>query len=73
MNVKVSSKGQIVIPNHIRRKYSINQGKELRIEEEDGIIRLIVPTKMVDLCGTWELDLDEVKKEIEKSREQWRE
>ncbi len=72
MRVKVSSKGQIVIPHKIRRKYSILPGKELQIEEEEGVIRLIVPAKLADLCGTWEMDLDEVRRETEDSRERWR-
>ncbi len=72
MNVRISSKGQIVIPHQIRRKYSLGQGKVLQIEEEDGVIRLVVPTKLSDLCGTWEMDLEDVKKEIEESRGQWR-
>ena len=72
MRAKVSSKGQIVIPHKIRRKYSILPGKELQIEEEEGVIRLIVPAKLVNLCGTWEMDLDEVRREIEDLRERWR-
>jgi AbrB family looped-hinge helix DNA binding protein len=72
MNVRISSKGQIVIPHPIRHKYSLGQGKELQIEEEDGVITLVVPTRLSDLCGTWEMDLRDVKKEIEESREQWR-
>lgn len=72
MQVKVSSKGQIVIPHRIRRKYSILPGKELQIEEEEGVIRLIVPAKLANLCGTWEMNLDEVKREIEEMRESWR-
>lgn len=72
MNVKMGSKGRIVIPCHIRRKYSIGQGELLRIEEEDGIVRLIIPAKLVDPCGTWRLNPREVREEIEESRRRWR-
>lgn len=73
MSVRVSSRGRVVIPHQIRRKYSIRKGHELRIEEGDGVIRLIVPTKLVDLCETWEIDLEDARKEIEESREAARE
>jgi len=69
MRVKVSSKGQIIIPHKIRRKYSILPGKELQIEEEEGVIRLLVPTKLADLCGTWDMDLNGVRRAIEDLRE----
>lgn len=39
------------------------------MEEGDGVIRLIVPAKLVDLCGTWEINLDDVREEIEELRE----
>ncbi|MCJ2555878.1 MAG: AbrB/MazE/SpoVT family DNA-binding domain-containing protein [Candidatus Thermoplasmatota archaeon] len=73
MQVKVGSKGRIVIPHKIRRKYSILPGKELQIEEEEGVIRLLVPAKLADLCGTWDMDLNEVRRAIEDLREHWRE
>ena len=73
MNVRVSSRGRVVIPHQIRRKYSIRQGQELQIEEGDGVIRLVVPAKLVDLCGTWEINPDDVREEIEESREPIRE
>ncbi len=73
MQVKVGSKGRIVIPHKMRRKYSILPGKELRIEEEEGVIRLLVPAKLADLCGTWDMDLNGVRRAIEDLREHWRE
>lgn len=41
--VKTLSKGQIVIPVHIRKKYHIEPGSELQIMEYGGLIYLIPP------------------------------
>ena len=43
--VKTLSKGQVVIPADIRKKYHIEQGSELQILEYEGIIYLIPPVK----------------------------
>ncbi len=42
--VKTLTKGQIVIPVELRRKYHIEKGTELQIMEYGGIIYLIPPT-----------------------------
>lgn len=41
--VKTLSKGQIVIPAEMRRKYHIEPGTEMQIMEYGGIIYLIPP------------------------------
>jgi AbrB family looped-hinge helix DNA binding protein len=41
--VKTLSKGQIVIPARLRKKYRIGPGTELQIMEYGGIIYLIPP------------------------------
>ncbi len=43
--VKTLSKGQIVIPADIRKKYHIEPGSELQIMEYKGIIYLIPPSE----------------------------
>ncbi|MBI4378762.1 MAG: AbrB/MazE/SpoVT family DNA-binding domain-containing protein [Nitrospinae bacterium] len=43
--VKTLSKGQVVIPADIRKKYHIEPGSELQILEYEGIIYLIPPVK----------------------------
>lgn len=43
--VKTLSKGQIVIPAVIRKKYSIEPGTEMHVTEYMGIICLIPPVK----------------------------
>ena len=42
-SVKTLSKGQIVIPSEIRKKYNIMPGSKLQIMEYGGIIYLIPP------------------------------
>lgn len=72
MGIKVSSKGQIVIPAEIREKYRIETGTDLEVEEEEGIIKLILPVSLTDLCGTWKLDKEKIDKEIEEMRKDTR-
>ena len=43
--VKTLSKGQIVIPAELRKKYHIEPGTEMQIIEYGGIIYLIPPVK----------------------------
>jgi len=43
--LKTLSKGQIVIPAEIRKKYNIEPGKEILLMEYGGIIYLIPPVK----------------------------
>ena len=43
--VKTLSKGQIVIPSDIRRRYHIEPGTEIQIMEYGGIIYLIPPVQ----------------------------
>ncbi|MEW6376791.1 MAG: AbrB/MazE/SpoVT family DNA-binding domain-containing protein [Thermodesulfobacteriota bacterium] len=43
--VKTLSKGQIVIPAEIRKKYHIEPGTEIQVMEYGGIIYLIPPVE----------------------------
>jgi AbrB family looped-hinge helix DNA binding protein len=43
--IKTLSKGQIVIPAEIRKRYGIKPGSELQIMEYGGIIYLIPPVE----------------------------
>ena len=51
--IKILSKGQVVIPVEIRKKYHIEPGSELQIMEYDGIIYLIPPidAPVKAVCG----------------------
>jgi AbrB family looped-hinge helix DNA binding protein len=43
-SVKVLSKGQIVIPAALRRKYGIRPGSEIRIFEYGQLIHIVPPS-----------------------------
>jgi AbrB family looped-hinge helix DNA binding protein len=62
--VKTLSKGQIVIPAAIRKKYHIEPGTEMQIMEYGGIIYLIPPVEdpIEAACGI--LPAKERKKEF---------
>ncbi len=51
--VKTLSKGQIVIPVELRKKYQIEPGSKLQIMEYGGIIYLIPPVEdpIKEACG----------------------
>lgn len=69
ISTTISTKGQIVIPATVREKYALTAGSKIEIEEENGTLILIPPTKLAYLCGSWrDLDTDNVLKEIENDR-----
>lgn len=51
--IKTLSKGQVVIPAEIRRKYHIKPGSEMQIMEYGGIIYIIPPVEdpIAAACG----------------------
>ena len=53
LTVKTLSKGQIVIPSDIRKRYGIETGSKLQIMEYGGVIYLVPPSKhpIKDACG----------------------
>lgn len=67
--ITISAKGQIVIPSRIRKKFGLKKGEKLAIIDEDGFIKMLPPTDITTLCGTWpDLDPKVVRKQIEKMR-----
>ncbi|VVB93953.1 Antidote-toxin recognition MazE, bacterial antitoxin [uncultured archaeon] len=67
--IRMSRKGQVVIPADIRKKYKLKEGEMLFLEEEEGTIKLMPRTKLRSLCGTWpNLDIEAVTKEIIEDR-----
>ena len=40
----MSTKGQVIIPADIRKKYRLKKGEKLMIEDEDGYIKMIPKT-----------------------------
>ena len=71
--VKVTRKGQTTIPAEIREKLGIKEGDELAVEAVDQQIVFKPIPKLLDMCGIFagEADIDEIKKEIDKMREEY--
>lgn len=70
-SVIMSTKGQIIIPADIRKKYGLKKGEKLMIEDEDGYIKMIPKTTdLTSLCGILKghLDSKSVRKQIEEMR-----
>lgn len=68
--VRMSRKGQVVIPAEIRRKLNLKQGEMVFVEEDMGVIKIKPKTKLRSLRGTWpELDIETITKEIIEDRE----
>ncbi len=68
--IRISRRGQIVIPANIRKKYNLKDGEMLFIEDDEGVIKIKPRTKLRSLCGTWpELNIETITKEIIEDRE----
>lgn len=57
--IKTLSKGQVVIPAEMRKKYHIENGPELQVMKYDGIIHLLLPMKNLSrrLAEFWSQNL----------------
>lgn len=71
--VKVTRRGQTTIPVEFREKFGIKEGDELVVEStEDGLLFKVIP-RLEDLAGVYAKfgNVDEIKREIEKLREEY--
>lgn len=68
--IKMSTKGQVIIPVRIRKRYGLKKGEKLVITDENGYIKIIPGTKLADLCGSVKLDMKVVRKQIEEMRKE---
>lgn len=67
--VTLSSKGQIVIPSKVRKKFSLKEGDSLVIVEENDAIRL---QPLVDLSKLWGVDrLKNTGDAVKELRKEW--
>jgi AbrB family looped-hinge helix DNA binding protein len=71
--VKVTRKGQTTIPAKIREQLNIKEGDELAVETRDQQIIFKLIPKLEDCAGIFEghADVAELKKEIDKLREEY--
>ena len=69
--VTVSSKGQIVLPLGVRRKFNIMKGKKLSLNIQQGKI-ILKPTKSTtdQLCGIMEDDQQSTPELMQELREE---
>ena len=67
--VKLSAKGQIVIPARIRKELGLSEGDRLFIERRQGEMILKPVVKLSKLRGIDKLE--GASKEIEKMRRKW--
>ncbi len=72
--VKTLSKGQIVIPAEIRKKYHIEPGTEIQVMEYGGIIYLIPPVEdpIKAACGVLPSEPSLSEKLIEERKREFR-
>lgn len=65
----MSTKGQVIIPARLRKKYGLTKGKKVIFLEEQGFIKVMPPTDLRKLCGSWkDLDMEAITKEIIEDR-----
>jgi len=67
--VKLSSKGQIVIPAKIRKELKLSKGDKLLLEREGDMIILRPVVKLSKLKGVDKIE--GASEEIEKIRKEW--
>jgi len=70
MEVLVTRKGQVTVPIELRRKYKIEEGMKMTVEDSDaGIVLKVVP-RLQDLIGVdaGKIDLQETLKMLDKMR-----
>jgi len=72
--VSVTRKGQVTIPVKYRRKYGINEGTKMLIEDAERGIFLMPIMHLEEQAGidAGKYDTKELKKSLDRVREEWR-
>lgn len=73
--ITMSSKGQVVIPLRIRKKFGLRKGEKLIVEVEERDIKLTPKTvDLTTLVGSVKpiFDKETVRNKIREMRERWR-
>lgn len=75
-SVRISKKGQFVIPKEMREALGVKEGEELLVTFEGGKVVLTRPHEYAKttrglLKGTWGKDPRAVERYIEKERRSW--
>jgi len=67
--IRMSAKGQIVIPARIRKKYGLKKGETMTIIEDYRQIIIKPTTKWTDICGSVKgLDMETARKQLDEMR-----
>ena len=75
-SVRLSKKGQFVIPKEIREVLGVKEGDELIVTFEEGQVILTKPEQYAQLTrgllkGTWGKTRREVERYIDRERQSW--
>lgn len=71
LKVKVSKKGQVVIPARIREKYGIEPDTTLSLKEENGELKIILPKKLKSIIGMGKEIKEDLTREVKAMRGEW--
>ena len=69
--LKVSSKGQVVLPSDVRRTLGISKGQRLAVTVEDGIILMKPVKRLSEMAGILKGMKIDSKKAINRLRTEW--
>lgn len=71
---RLSTKGQVVIPARLRKKYGFKRGEKVVFIEEDNYVIIKPKTKWTDICGSVKplYTPEEMRKKLKEMRENWR-
>ncbi len=67
-SINVTSKGQITIPAHLRKKHDITENTKVEIVEENGKLVINKLITIYDLAGTGQGDPEDIKKQLDEMR-----
>jgi AbrB family looped-hinge helix DNA binding protein len=76
-SVRLSKKGQFVIPKEMRKALGVKEGDELLVLLEDGRMILTTPKEYAratrgSMKGTWGRTRREIDRYLERERRSWR-
>jgi len=69
--VKVSSKGQVVLPSEIRHNLRIVKGQRMIITVHKGVILMKPVKRLSEMKGILRISKKDTKKIIDKLRKEW--
>lgn len=61
----------MVIPREFRERYGIEAGTTIVFQGDEEGIKILPPTKLAAVCGTFEIDIGRAKRELRKERLEW--